>query len=106
YEEALYDSEGQLLSGTLMDYALPNARMLPTFITDFIETPSPFNPLGTKGAGESGCIGGPPAIVNAVLDALAPLGITTIDMPLRPEKIWALIQAASLAPVSARKDGP
>ena len=104
YEEALYDAEGQLLSGTLMDYALPNARMLPNFITDFVETPSPFNPLGAKGAGESGCIGGPPAIVNAVLDALAPLGITAVDMPLRPEKIWALIQAASPAPVHARKE--
>ncbi len=104
YEEALYDADGQLLSGTLMDYALPNARMLPDFVTDFIETPSPFNPLGAKGAGESGCIGGPPAIVNAVLDALAPLGITSIDMPLRPEKIWSLIQAASLAPVHARKE--
>jgi carbon-monoxide dehydrogenase large subunit len=104
YEEALYDADGQLLSGTLMDYALPNATMLPDFVTDFIETPSPFNPLGAKGAGESGCIGGPPAIVNAVLDALAPLGITTVDMPLRPEKIWARIQAASPAPVHARKE--
>ena len=104
YEEALYDTDGQLLSGTLMDYALPNATMLPDFVTDFIETPSPFNPLGAKGAGELGCIGGPPAIVNAVLDALAPLGITSVDMPLRPEKIWALIQAASLAPVHTRKE--
>ena len=104
YEEALYDADGQLLSGTLMDYALPNATMLPDFITDFIETPSPFNPLGAKGAGESGCIGGPPTIVNAVLDALAPLGITSIDMPLRPEKVWALMQAASPAPVRTRKE--
>ena len=95
YEEMLYDEEGQLLSSTLMDYALPNATMLPDFVTDFIETPSPFNPLGAKGAGEAGCIGGPPTIVNAVLDALAPLGIRSVDMPLRPEKIWALIYAAS-----------
>jgi len=73
---------------------LPNAGMVPDFVTDFIETPSPYNPLGAKGAGESGCIGGPPAIVNAVLDALSPLGIKTIDMPLKPEKIWALLQAA------------
>jgi len=94
YEEVLYDQDGQLLSGTLMDYALPNAGMVPDFVTNFIETPSPYNPLGAKGAGESGCIGGPPAIVNAVLDALSPLGIKTIDMPLRPEKIWALVQAA------------
>ena len=91
YEEVVYDQQGQLLTGTLMDYALPNARMVPTFVTDFVETPSPYNPLGAKGAGEAGCIGAPPAIVNAVLDALAPLGISAIDMPLRPEKIWALI---------------
>lgn len=94
YEEIVYDQEGQLLSGSLMDYAMPNAAMLPNFVTDFIETPSPYNPLGAKGAGESGCIGGPPAIVNAVLDSLFPLGITTIDMPLRPEKVWTLLQAA------------
>ena len=94
YEEVLYDHDGQLLSGTLMDYALPIAHQLPNFVTDLIETPSPTNPLGAKGAGEAGCIGGPPAIVNAVLDALSPLGIRTIDMPLRPEKIWELIQSA------------
>jgi len=94
YEEVLYDQDGQLLSGTLMDYALPNAMMVPDFVTDFIETPSPYTPLGAKGVGESGCIGGPPAIVNAVLDALSPLGIKSVDMPLRAEKIWALVQAA------------
>ncbi len=93
YEEVVYDQDGQLVTGTLMDYALPDASKVPEFVTDFIETPSPFNPLGAKGAGESGCIGGPPAIVNAVLDALAPLGIKTIDMPVRPEKVWALLQA-------------
>ena len=94
YEEVIYDAEGQMLSGSLMDYAMPNAGMVPDFVTDFVETPSPYNPLGAKGAGESGCIGAPPAIVNAVLDALSPLGITTIDMPLRAEKIWTLVQAA------------
>ena len=94
YEEVLYDEGGQLLSGTLLDYALPNASMLPNFVTDFIQSPSPYNPLGAKGAGESGCIGAPPAIVNAALDALSPLGIKTLDMPLKPEKIWMLVQAA------------
>ncbi len=94
YEEVVYDENGQLLTGTFMDYAMPNAEMVPGFITDFIETPSPYNPLGAKGAGEAGCIGGPPAIVNAVLDALSPYGITAIDMPLKPEKIWSLLQAA------------
>ena len=94
YEEVVYDEDGQLLSSTLMDYALPNAEMLPTFVTDFIESPSSYNPLGAKGAGESGCIGAPPAVVNAALDALAPLGIKALDMPLKSEKIWAAIQAA------------
>ncbi len=94
YEEVVYDEEGQLLSSTFMDYALPNADMLPTFVTDFIESPSPYNPLGAKGAGESGCIGAPPAVVNAALDALAPLGIKALDMPLKSEKIWAAMQAA------------
>ena len=93
YEEMCYDQDGQLLTGTLLDYTLPLAGQLPHFVTDFIETPSPNNPLGAKGVGESGCIGAPPAIVNAVLDALAPLGIKTIDMPLRPEKIWQLVHA-------------
>ena len=95
YEEVVYDEEGQLLSGSWMDYAMPNASMVPEFVTDFVETPSPYNPLEAKGAGESGCIAGPPAIVNAVLDALSPFGIETIDMPLKPEKIWALLQAVS-----------
>jgi len=94
YEEVIYDQDGQLLSGTLMDYALPNAQQIPDFVTALVETPSPINPLGAKGVGEAGPIAAPPAIVNAVLDALAPLGITSIDMPLKPEKIWTLIQAA------------
>lgn len=94
YEEVVYDENGQLLSGSLMDYALPIADELPAFVTDTVETPSPLNPLGVKGLGESGCIGAPPAIVNAVLDALAPLGIKAIDMPLKSDKVWALIQAA------------
>jgi carbon-monoxide dehydrogenase large subunit len=94
YEEVMYDEEGQLLSSTLMDYTMPNAMQVPDFITDVVETPSPINPLGAKGIGEGGTIGAPPTIVNAVLDALAPLGIEAVDMPLKPEKIWALVQAA------------
>ncbi len=77
-----------------MDYTLPNAEQIPEFVTDLIETPSPINPLGVKGVGEGGTIAAPPAVVNAVLDALTPLGIKTIDMALKPEKIWALVQAA------------
>jgi carbon-monoxide dehydrogenase large subunit len=95
YEEVIYDQDGQLLTSTLMDYPLPLARQVPDFVTEFVETPSPLNPLGVKGVGEAGCIGAPPTIVNAVLDALAPLGIHAIDMPLKPEKVWALIQNAS-----------
>lgn len=94
YEEVMYDEDGQLLSSTLMDYTMPNAMQVPDFITDVVETPSPINPLGAKGIGEGGTIGAPPTIVNAVLDALAPLGIESVDMPLKPEKIWTLIQAA------------
>ena len=95
YEEVKYDEAScALLTSTLMDYTLPGAAQIPAFVTDTVETPSPLNPLGAKGVGEAGCIAAPPAIVNAVLDALAPLGITTIDMPLTPEKVWALVQAA------------
>jgi carbon-monoxide dehydrogenase large subunit len=94
YEEIVYDENGQSLTSTLMDYTLPNAYQTPHFLVDAIETPSPVNPLGAKGAGEAGCIGGPPTIVNAVLDALVPFGIELVDMPLRPEKVWSLIQAA------------
>ena len=94
YEETIYSQDGQVLSGSLMDYTLPNARQIPAFLTAFVETPSPVNPLGVKGIGESGTTAAPPAIVNAALDALAPLGIRTLDMPLKPERIWAKIAAA------------
>src|SRR6266852_2383870 len=94
YEEVMYDQDGQLLTGSLMDYTMPNAEQVPNFVTGLVETPSPINPLGAKGVGEAGCIGAPPAIVNAVLDALAPLGVKSVDMPLKPEKVWALVQAA------------
>jgi len=94
YEEVIYEQDGQLITSTLMDYTVPIAQQVPDFETALVETVSPLNPLGVKGVGEAGCIGAPPAVVNAVLDALAPLGIKTIDMPLKPEKVWALIQAA------------
>lgn len=94
YEEARYDASGQPLSGTLLDYTLPTAQQLPAFTTGLIETPSPLNPLGAKGVGEAGTIGAPPAIVNAVLDALAPLGVRSLDMPLTAERVWTVIQEA------------
>ncbi len=91
YEEVVYDEQGQLITGELMDYALPKASQMPWFETDRTETPSPVNPLGVKGVGEAGTIGATPAIVNAVVDALSPFGVTHIDMPVRPEKVWHLI---------------
>jgi carbon-monoxide dehydrogenase large subunit len=94
YEEARYDDNGQPLSGTLLDYALPTAQQLPTFTTGLLETPSPLNPLGAKGVGEAGTIGAPPAIVNAALDALAPLGVKSLDMPLTAARVWSAIQSA------------
>src|SRR5215510_1474499 len=91
YEEVVYDDQGQLVTGTLMDYALPKASQVPWFETDRTETPSPVNPLGVKGVGEAGTIGATPAIVNAVVDALSPFGVKHLDMPVRPEKVWRLI---------------
>ena len=106
YEEASYDETGQPLAGTLLDYSLPTAQQIPSFVTAMVETPSPENPLGVKGVGEAGTIGAPPAVVNAVLDALAPLGIRSIDMPLKPERVWALIQAAKAGTLSQPDAAP
>ncbi len=93
YEEVVYDEQGQLVTGELMDYALPKASQLPWFEIDRTETPSPVNPLGVKGVGEAGTIGATPAIVNAVVDALSPYGVKHVDMPIRPEKVWRLINS-------------
>jgi carbon-monoxide dehydrogenase large subunit len=95
WENAVYDENGQLTSGTLMDYAVPRADDLPSFEMARTETPSPVNPLGVKGAGEAGTIAATPAVVNAVMDALAPFGIRHIDMPLTPERVWSAIHAHS-----------
>jgi carbon-monoxide dehydrogenase large subunit len=92
YEEVVYDENGQLLSSTLMDYTFPNAQELPGYELSHTYTPSPHNPLGAKGIGESGATGAPPTVVNAVLDALRPYGIEHLDMPLRPEKIWKALR--------------
>ncbi|MGZ8844352.1 MAG: xanthine dehydrogenase family protein molybdopterin-binding subunit [Pyrinomonadaceae bacterium] len=93
YEEVVYDEQGQLITGELMDYALPRASQMPWFETDRTETPSPVNPLGVKGVGEAGTIGATPAVVNAVVDALSPYGVTHIDMPVRPEAIWRILNS-------------
>src|SRR5437764_7342502 len=95
YEEVVYDDQGQLVTGTLMDYAVPKAAHIPWMDLDRTETPTDVNPMGVKGVGEAGTIGATPAIVNAVVDALAPLGVRHIDMPLKPEKIWQIINQQS-----------
>jgi carbon-monoxide dehydrogenase large subunit len=95
WEEAVYDDNGQLISGTMMDYAVPKAGFFPHFELARTETPSPVNPLGVKGAGETGAIASTPAVVNAVIDALSPLGIRHIDMPLTPERVWRAIQSSN-----------
>lgn len=93
FEQLLYDhATGQLVTGSLMDYTVPRARDLPDITVTFQETPSPNNPLGVKGAGENGAVGAPAAVVNAVLDALAPLGVKHLDMPLTPYRVWRAMQ--------------
>jgi carbon-monoxide dehydrogenase large subunit len=88
FEEVTYGEDGQLLSGTLAEYVLPRADDLIDFTLDRTETPTPLNPLGAKGVGELSTISSPAAIMNAVVDALAPLGVTHVDMPATPEKLW------------------
>jgi carbon-monoxide dehydrogenase large subunit len=90
-EEVVHDENGQLLSGTLMDYAVPTAELFPRFETANTVTPTPVNPLGAKGIGEAGTIAASPTVVNAVVDALAPFGVRHVDMPLKAEKIWRLM---------------
>lgn len=97
YEELVYDDSGQLRTASFMDYAIPNITHVPRYDLDHTETPARTNPLGAKGIGEAGTIGSTPAVVNAVLDALAPLGVTHLDMPLKPERIWRAIAAARAA---------
>ncbi len=97
FEEAIYDDDGRLATGSLMDYALPRAVNFPRFELARTETPTPVNPLGVKGVGEAGTIGSTPAVVNAVVDALAPFGVSHIDMPMKPEKIWRLCRGTKPA---------
>ena len=94
YERIHYDETGQLVTGTFVDYCIPSAADLPSFETDRTETPSPTNSLGVKGVGEAGTIAGSPAVVNAVIDALRPLGVTFINMPLGSMHVWETIQQA------------
>jgi carbon-monoxide dehydrogenase large subunit len=94
-EACVYDPQsGQLLTGTYMDYAMPRADDLPFFRVATRETPCTHNPLGVKGCGEAGAIGAPAAVMNAVIDALAPLGVRDVEMPATPERVWRAIQSA------------
>jgi carbon-monoxide dehydrogenase large subunit len=97
YEEAAYDADGNLLTTTLADYLMPSAVDLPTFVTDRTQTPATTNPLGVKGVGEAGTIASTPAVVNAVVDALRPLGVRDVEMPCTPQRVWRAIVAAQLA---------
>jgi len=92
WEELVYDENGQLVTGSLMDYAVPKAHQFPWLTTENTETRTPVNPLGVKGVGEAGTIGSTPAVVNSVVDALRPFGVRHIDMPLKPEKIWRILK--------------
>jgi carbon-monoxide dehydrogenase large subunit len=100
YERVHYDQDGQLVTGTFVDYALPTAAEIPSFETDRTVTPSPVNSLGAKGVGEAGTIAASPAITNAVIDALRPLGVTYINMPLTPMRVWEAIEEARGASVN------
>jgi carbon-monoxide dehydrogenase large subunit len=93
-ENVSYDSEGQLLTGSYMDYALPRAKHAPAYAIVSHPVPAKTNPLGTKGCGEAGCAGGLTSVMNAVVDALADHGITHIDMPASPARVWAALQQA------------
>ncbi|HEX3468941.1 MAG TPA: xanthine dehydrogenase family protein molybdopterin-binding subunit [Candidatus Elarobacter sp.] len=95
YEEVVYNDDGQLVTGTLMDYAIPHAEQVPHYELDHTVTATTVNPLGIKGIGEAGTIGSTPAVANAVIDALAPFGVVHIDMPLKPEKLWAAMHASN-----------
>jgi carbon-monoxide dehydrogenase large subunit len=90
-EEVVYNSDGQLVTGSFMDYALPRSTDFPRFELDATYTPTPVNPLGAKGVGEAGTLGSTPSIVSAAVDALSEFGVKHIDMMLRPEKLWRII---------------
>jgi carbon-monoxide dehydrogenase large subunit len=98
YEEISYDEQGNNLAGTFMDYLLPTAMETPSWETGKTITPSPHHPLGAKGVGESATVGAPPAIANAVVDALSHLGVTNIDIPITPQKVWSILHAKGVAP--------
>jgi carbon-monoxide dehydrogenase large subunit len=91
-EHAVYDEGGQLLSGSFMDYAMPHAADMPAMHVSTVEVPCKNNPLGVKGCGEAGSVASPAAVINAIIDALADLGVRRIDMPATPHAVWRAIQ--------------
>jgi aerobic carbon-monoxide dehydrogenase large subunit len=105
-EEVAYDQEsGQLLTGSLMDYCLPRADSLSNMHVVSYPVPTKLNPLGAKGAGEAGTVGALPAVINAVLNALAPLGVRDLDMPTSSEKVWRAMRT-SASPAPREREGP
>jgi aerobic carbon-monoxide dehydrogenase large subunit len=106
YEEAVYDENGTLLTSSMASYAVPSATEIPSFILDRIETPSTTNPLGVKGIGEAGTNASPPAVINAVVDALSHLGVTDIQMPATPERVWRAIHRRAEEPPEPEAAGP
>ena len=97
FEEISYDEAWNIQGGSFMDYLLPTAMETPRWETDKTVTPSPHHPLGAKGVGESATVGAPPAIANAVVDALAYLGVRHIDIPITPEKVWNILREKGVA---------
>jgi carbon-monoxide dehydrogenase large subunit len=94
WEEAVYDEDGNLVTGSMVNYAVPSAAELPSYELGRTETPSPTNPLGVKGVGETGTIASTAAVMNAVVDALVPFGVTDLDMPATPERVWRALEEA------------
>jgi carbon-monoxide dehydrogenase large subunit len=95
YEEAVYDDDGNLVNGSMVGYLVPSAAEVPSYEIDHVVAASPTNPLGVKGVGETGTIASTPAVINAVVDALSHLGVSDIDMPASPERVWRAIEEAT-----------
>ena len=100
-EMIVFDADGQLLTGSFQDYAMPRAEDFPNLLSKLTEVPAKTNPLGVKGAGEAGATGAPPAVVSAILDALRPLGIEHIDMPATPDRVWQAIKSRAATKAAA-----
>ena len=100
-ESIVFDDDGQLVTGSFQDYAMPRAEDFPDLLSELTEVPATTNPLGVKGAGEAGATGAPPAVMGAILDALRPLGIEHIDMPATPNRVWHAINDRAPAKIAA-----